>query len=225
MMYFVQRDFGFSGRKLKSAHNCSTIQNPKSKMEVTGFITAGGRSSRMGRDKAWLRLGASTMIERVIAALKPVTRSLAIIANSREYETLGLPVFRDTYEGIGPLEAIRTALANSPTRHVLLAGCDLPFVTSELFSFLIGLAGDHQAVVPRGADGRLEPLCALYTTDALADLIQLIERGERKVSHLFDLIPTRFVDFQELNHLEGSSLFFENINTPEEFSRAIKLIT
>ena len=192
-------------------------------MEVTGFITAGGRSSRMGRDKAWLRLGASTMIERVIAALKPATRSLALIANSREYEALGLPVFRDTYEGIGPLEAIRTALANSPTRHVLLVGCDLPFVTSELFSFIIGLAGDYQAVVPRGADGRLEPLCALYATDALPDLIELIRSGERKVSRLFDRIPTRVVGFQELDHLEGSNLFFENINTPEEFSRAIKL--
>ena len=194
-------------------------------MEVTGFITAGGRSSRMGRDKAWLRLDASTMIERVIAALKPVTRSLAIIANSREYEALGLPVFQDTYTGIGPLEAIRTALVNSPTRHILLAGCDLPFVTSELFSFLVGLAGDHQAVVPRAADGRLEPLCAIYATDALPDLVELIESGERKVSRLFDRIQTRFVDFQELNHLEGSSLFFENVNTPEEFSRAIKLIT
>ncbi|HJQ69501.1 MAG TPA: molybdenum cofactor guanylyltransferase [Blastocatellia bacterium] len=194
-------------------------------MQVSGFITAGGRSSRMGRDKAWLRLGESTMIERVIAALKPVTLSLAIIANGEEYKRLGLPVFKDTYAGIGPLEAIRTALANSPTRHVLLAGCDMPFVTSELFSLLVGLAGDHLAVVPRGADGRLEPLCALYARDALPRIIELIEGGERKVSRLFDLIRTRVVDFHEMNHLEGSSLFFENVNTPEEFSRATKLTT
>jgi len=179
----------------------------------------------MGRDKAWLRLGDSTMIERVIAALKPVTQSLAIIANSQEYEALGLPVFRDTYIGIGPLEAIRTALANSPTRYILLAGCDLPFVTQELFSLLFGAAGDYQAVVPVGPDRRLEPLCAVYTTDALPDLVKLIESGERKVSRLFDRIPTRIVDFQELSHLKGSSLFFENINTPEEFDRAIKLTT
>ena len=90
-------------------------------------------------------------------------------------------------KGIGPLEAIRTALANSPTRHALLAGCDLPFVTSELFSFLHWACGRltrRSCLV--GADGRLEPLCALYTTDACADVIQLIESGERKVSRLFD---------------------------------------
>ena len=194
-------------------------------MEISGFITAGGRSSRMGRDKAWLRLGPSTMIERVIHALKPVTSSISIIANKDEYKKLGLPVFRDTYTGIGPLEAIRTALANSPTRRVLLVGCDLPFVTSELFSFLIAIEGDHQAVVPRAADGRLAPLCAIYTTESLPELTSLIQSGVRKVACLFDRIPTRFVEFNELNYLKGSNLFFENINTPEEFSRAIKITT
>lgn len=194
-------------------------------MQVSGFITAGGRSSRMGLDKAWLKVGGTTMIERVIAAIKPVAASLAIIANKEEYEALGLPVFRDTRAGIGPLEAIHTALANSPTRHALLAGCDLPFVTSELFSCLIRLAGDYHSVVPIGADGRLEPLCAVYTIDSLPRVIELIESGERKVARLFDHIPTRFVEFYELTHLKGSSLFFENINTPEEFSRAIKLTT
>lgn len=194
-------------------------------MEISGFITAGGRSSRMGQDKAWMRLGGSTMIERVIDALKPVTASISIIANKEEYKNLGLPVFRDTYAEIGPLEAIRTALANSPTRRVLLVGCDLPFITSELFSFLLRLEGDHQAVVPIAADGRLAPLCAVYTTDSLSEVTSLIESGERKVARLFDRIPTRFIGFDELNHLKGSSLFFENINTPEEFSRAIKIIT
>ena len=194
-------------------------------VEVSGFITAGGRSSRMGQDKAWLRLGGSTMIERVINALKPVATTISIIANKEEYKNLGLPVFRDTYAGIGPLEAIRTALANSPTRRVLLVGCDLPFVTPELFAFLIGLEGDQQAIVPVGRDGRLEPLCALYTTDSLTEVTSLIESGERKVARLFDRIPARFVGFDELNHLKGSSLFFENINTPEELSRVIKIIT
>jgi molybdopterin-guanine dinucleotide biosynthesis protein A len=194
-------------------------------MDVSGFITAGGRSSRMGQDKAWLRLGDSTMIERVINALKPVAASVSLIANKEEYKNLGLPVFADTNAGIGPLEAIRTALANSPTRRVLLVGCDLPFVTSELFSFLVGLGGDHRAVVPIGADGRLEPLCAVYTTDGLPEVTSLIESGERKVARLFDRIPARFVGFDELSHLKGSSLFFENINTPEEFSRVIKIIT
>src|SRR2546422_10322741 len=149
-------------------------------INATGFITAGGRSSRMGTDKAWLELGGRAMIEQVIAALAPVTSSLAIVANSPEYARLGLPVFADQHTGIGPLEAIRTALANSATSRILLVGCDLPFVTEDLFRFLLNLPEEHQAVVPVGPDGRLEPLCAVYSADLLPVVTNLIARGERK---------------------------------------------
>src|SRR5215831_1707200 len=97
-------------------------------MGVTGFITAGGRSSRMGRDKAWLMLDGRPMIEHVVSALSPAADTVAIIANDDEYKKLGRPVFADSAAGIGPLEAIRIALANSKTERVLLVGCDMPFV-------------------------------------------------------------------------------------------------
>ncbi|MGA9769072.1 MAG: molybdenum cofactor guanylyltransferase [Blastocatellia bacterium] len=191
---------------------------------VTGFVTAGGRSSRMGRDKAWLELDGQTMIERVIAAIKPVTTEVAVIANSPEYERLGLPVYPDTQIGIGPLEAIRTALAKASTPRVVLVGCDLPFVTAELFSFLLGLKGDHQAIVPVGADERLEPLCAVYSTEALASVTRLIESGGRKVSLLFEQIRTRRVVFDEICHLPGAELFFENVNTHEQYLHALEVL-
>lgn len=178
----------------------------------------------MGRDKAWLELDGQTMIERVIVAIKPVTTSVSIIANSPEYERLGLPVYSDTHTGIGPLEAIRTALANARTPRVLLVGCDVPFVTTELFSFLLRLKGDYQAVVPVGADERLEPLCAVYSTDALSRVTGLIENGRRKVSLLFEQVRTRLVTFDEIGHLPGAGLFFENVNTPEEYSRALEVL-
>jgi len=193
-------------------------------MEATGFVTAGGRSSRMGSDKAWLELGGQTMIERVIAAVAPVTSSVAIIANDPQYARLGLPVFADTNRGVGPLEAIRTALVNSSTLRVVLAGCDLPFVTSELFSFLLGLEGGHQTVVPLSREGLLEPLCAVYSTESLAVVTELIASGERKVQWLFDRVPTRFVAFAEINHLSGAELFFENVNTRQEYFRAVQLL-
>jgi molybdopterin-guanine dinucleotide biosynthesis protein A len=164
------------------------------------------------------------MIERVIAAVAPVTSSVAIIANDPKYARLGLPVFADTNRGVGPLEAIRTALLNSNSSRVVLAGCDLPFVTSELFSFLLGLQGGHDTVVPLSREGLLEPLCAVYSTDALAVVTELIASGERKVQRLFDRVPTRFLAFDEISHLQGAELFFENVNTPGEFERAARLL-
>jgi molybdopterin-guanine dinucleotide biosynthesis protein A len=193
-------------------------------MEATGFVTAGGRSSRMGTDKAWLDLGGQAMIERVIAAVGPVTSSVAIIANDPQYARLGLPVFADTNRGVGPLEAIRTALVNSNTSRVVLAGCDLPFVTSELFSFLLHLEGGHQTVVPLSREGLLEPLCAVYSTEVLAVVTELIARGERKVKRLFDRVPTRFLAFDEISQLQGAELFFENVNTRQEYCRAVRIL-
>jgi molybdenum cofactor guanylyltransferase len=191
---------------------------------ATGFITAGGRSSRMGMDKAWLDLGGRAMIEHVIAELVPATDRLAIIANSPEYERLGYPIFADSQPDIGPLEAIRTALSNALTPQVLLVGCDLPFVTTDLFKLLLSTPGNQLATVPIGPDGRLEPLCAIYRAEALPAVTELIRQGERKVSFLFDRIPTRFVPFEKLTHLTGSEVFFENINTPEDYDRALDML-
>jgi len=174
----------------------------------------------MRTDKAWLELGGRPMIEHVIAALAPVTSRLAIIANSPVYDRLGYPVFADLNTGIGPLEAIRTALSNALTSRVVLVGCDLPFVTADLFKRLLSISGNQQATVPVYADGKLEPLCAVYCREALAVVTNLISRGERKVSRLLDRVPTRLVPIEELRDLKGSELFFQNINTPEDYAQA-----
>lgn len=189
--------------------------------DVAGFVTAGGRSSRMGKDKAWLELAGRPMIKHVIAALQPVTTTVSIIANDSEYAKLGFPVLQDSHRGIGPLEAIRISLLNTKSPRALLVGCDLPFVTSELFNLLVSLDGPYEAVVPMSANQKLEPLCAIYCSSALNAVDRLIASGERKISLLYDRIPTRFVRFEELQHLAGSGLFFNNVNTPGDYAQAI----
>jgi len=175
----------------------------------------------MGKDKAWLEIAGRPMIEHVIAALQPVTTSVSIIANDSEYARLGYPVLPDSQSGIGPLEAIRISLVNTKGPRALLVGCDLPFVTPELFKFLVSLDGPYEAVVPMSANQKLEPLSAIYCTSALNVVHNLIVSGARKVSLLYDRVPTRFVRFEELNHLAGSELFFNNVNTPGDYVQAI----
>jgi len=189
-------------------------------VETAGFVTAGGLSSRMAKDKAWLDLGGQPMIERVIAALKPVSANVSIIANDPDYSRLGLPVFEDKVKGTGPLEAIRTALTNTDFSQILLVGCDLPFVTPELFRYLLRVQDNNQVVVPVGPDEKLESLCAIYCKEVLPRVEELIESGKRKVRNLFAMATTRFVGFNELQHLSGSDLFFDNVNTPSDYLRA-----
>ena len=188
-----------------------------------GFVTAGGRSSRMGRDKAWLDLGGRPMITYVMDSLRPVVRGLAVIANGDDYELLGVPVFQDLNKGIGPIEAVRVALAASQHDRVILAGCDLPFVTTELFTYLLNHAGKYQSVVPLGPDNKPEPLCAIYSRSSLPKVQGMIEAGQFKISPLYDLVDTVFIQFEDISGLPGSALFFENINTPEQYSRALAL--
>ena len=160
------------------------------------------------------------MIQRVIEELLHVTPAVSVIANDPEYDRLGFPVLADLNSGIGPLEAIRVALAASLAPRVLLVACDLPFVTAELFEFLLTRIEGHQAVVPLSTDGRLEPLCAIYSTEALGHVTELIGSGERKVSRLFDRVRARLVPFEDLNELDGAERFFINVNTPEDYARA-----
>ena len=175
----------------------------------------------MGIDKAWLEIEGQPLIERTLASVRAVTSSVAIIANTEGYGSLGVAVFADTHQGIGPLEAVRVALSNTETNRVLLVACDLPFLTPELLGFLLSIPSNNEAVVPLNADNRLEPLCAIYCKDSLEVVKELIKRGESKMAKLFDEVPTRFVEFNVIRELDGSSLFFENINTPEDYERAL----
>jgi molybdopterin-guanine dinucleotide biosynthesis protein A len=103
-------------------------------------------------------------------------------------------------------------------------GCDMPFVTTELFCFLLGVGGEYEAVVPTGPDDQLEPLCAVYSTRATNSITLLIENGARKVGMLFDQVSTRIVSFRELCHLPGAQFFFHNVNTAHEYARAVEII-
>ena len=174
----------------------------------------------MGKDKAWLEIDGRPMIQRVIEEMLRVTPAVSVIANNSEYGRLGLPVLADLNSGVGPLEAIRVALASSLGPSALLVGCDLPFVTAEFLGFLIARVEGVQVTVPLSRDGQPEPLCAIYSTEVLGEVTALIATGERKVSRLFDRVRTRLIPFEDFSHLSGAERFFINVNTPQDYIRA-----
>jgi molybdopterin-guanine dinucleotide biosynthesis protein A len=193
-------------------------------IDVDGFVTAGGRSSRMGEDKAWLEINGRPMIERVISAVREATPRVSLIANDASYSSFGLPVIPDVNRGIGPLEAIRVALSRTSGSYALMVGCDLPMVTSELLLFLLDLREEYEAVVPIGPDGKWETMCAVYSRALLPKATTLIEQGARAVRSLLDVANVRTVPFEELRHLGGSKSFFENVNSQADYERVVGLL-
>jgi len=193
-------------------------------MAISAFIMAGGRSSRMGTDKAWLRIGEQFVIERVINALKPVCDQLAIVtskAKRAEYEKLGLTVFTDIIKDYGPLGGIHAALTNSKNERVLIAACDLPFVTTELFERLINVSTDYEIVVPLNQQSKTEQMCALYTKSCVPSIEIFFDEGVRTPRSLFESRKTKYLEWIELSGLPGAEHFFDNLNTPEDYKRAM----
>ena len=104
---------------------------------ITGFVLAGGKSSRMGKDKGLMLMNGTTMIEHSIRALTPLCTSIIIIANNNNYKNLGYQVYSDNIKDSGPLSGICTGLSLTKTNINFFTTCDSPFVNSELLSVLI----------------------------------------------------------------------------------------
>ncbi|MGH9849904.1 MAG: molybdenum cofactor guanylyltransferase [Blastocatellia bacterium] len=208
-----------------------------------GFIQAGGRSSRMGQDKAWLEIEGRPMIERVIAAVRPVVEHLGIIINAanpqvgryeRLAESCDAELIFDLYEHRGPLGGIHTALTHcGANESALILACDLPFITTGFLSFLsdIHQQTDPQSqspnpqsiTVPLDQSNRLQSLAAIYDQLCKAAIEQMLTANELKVDLLYSRVSTCHLSFAEFAHLPNAARFFININTPEEYRAALKL--
>lgn len=187
--------------------------------DIEGFILIGGKSSRMGADKAQLRLGRQSFVERIAAALLSISDSVRVVG--AEGAGGRWPIVADVHKEWGALGGLHAALDACRAEWAAIVACDLPFVTVELFERLADLRGSFDAVVPIQSDARLQPLCALYRTSAcLSRARELIAEGERRPRRLVELVSARRVGFDELADLRGAELFFTNVNTPSDYARA-----
>jgi molybdopterin-guanine dinucleotide biosynthesis protein A len=193
--------------------------------DVQGFILVGGASRRMGQDKAQLRLGSATMIERIAGQLSAATSSVTLVGSPQAYVGHTLPAIPDVYEKWGALGGIHAALAAAKTDWIIVIACDLPFATHELFKRLKSFADETvDAIVPIQPDGRPQPVCALYRRQTcLPEIETLIRAGEHTPRALLTNVRTRYVQFAEVRDFPGAANFFLNLNTPEDFERAKQL--
>lgn len=190
-------------------------------MLVSGFVTAGGQSRRMGQNKALMNFQGRTLIEHSLASLQAVAQQVGIIADSLSlYEHLNVACYPDEWPGLGPLAGIATALHFAQHPYVVVLGCDMPFITKELLEILLTQAVGYQVCVPKDHTGQLQPLCAIYHKTCRPAIEQLINLGSYAPRQLFDKVATNIIDFTALAHLTKAAHLFDNINTQADFSRA-----
>jgi len=192
----------------------------------TGLVFAGGRSERMGRDKALLPLLGRTLLERAVAALREAGGAPLVLGPRREGIGFDRVRFIDeTAEGgdrIGPLGALRHGLRACETTVAVALACDLPLVPPEFLRFLAAEAANHAAVVPR-ARGELQVLAAAYTTSCLEAIERRVDSGRFSVHGFLDEVKARFVQADELAPFGGEEIFL-NVNTPEDLAAASRIL-
>jgi molybdenum cofactor guanylyltransferase len=188
--------------------------------QVSGFVLAGGKSTRMGQDKARLELNGRTLLEHGLAALRAVCRDVAILGRYDLYGQLA-PVYEDIFPGCGPLGGIHAALSNSLTEYNLIIAVDTPFLVPGFLSYLAERAVATGAVVttPEIA-GYTQPLCTVYSLAFLPIAERALGSSSYKITPLFPRGQTLVITESELRRFAFSAEMFENLNTPEDMERA-----
>jgi molybdenum cofactor guanylyltransferase len=188
---------------------------------MSGFILAGGGSSRMGRDKARLELGGVPLILRTARLVESVAGAPAIIGNPEAYRAFDLPAIADDWPGAGPLGGIATALRAAATPWSLVVATDLPFLTREWLEYLIarGLASSADAVLPMNARGA-EPLCAMYHQRAAPAIRRALERGTRKITDGLLDVQVETIPPAEWKGFDSEGFLLKNMNSPEDYEEA-----
>ena len=189
----------------------------ESRPDLSAFILAGGKSTRMGADKAFVMFEGRTLLARALDLAQSVSSNVRIVGSHEKFAPFG-SVVEDIFREQGPLGGIHAALRSSATELNVMLAVDMPFVSREFLQYLIGqprAASEAVVVVPRD-DGALQPLCAVYRRE-FADAAENALRARRnKIDALFAVLPTRVIEEEELEGAGFSRDIFRNLNTPEE---------
>jgi molybdopterin-guanine dinucleotide biosynthesis protein A len=190
-------------------------------MEVTGAILSGGKSRRMGRDKATIQVHDRTLIERTYEVAKKVFTDIMVVSSVHDMlPGIETRIVKDVLPVPGSLTGVVSALLYAETPYVFVLGCDMPFLTEGSIRYLISEVHGEGIVIPRTEVG-FEPMHAIYHRSCISAMLVAIERGRMKIGDLLPFFCVRTVPSNPLFFNHGVSVFM-NINTREDLRRAEK---
>ncbi|WP_371379972.1 molybdenum cofactor guanylyltransferase [Sporomusa aerivorans] len=190
-------------------------------MAVSGIILAGGRSSRMGRDKTLLPFDNETLIERTVKKLINFTDEVIVASNSTaKYNFAGIREVPDLYPGMGPLAGMHAGLLAARNQYSFIVSCDMPLFTIELAKYLLARREGYDVIAPE-LKNCWEPLCAVYSRNCIGAMEQCLQAGISKVYLFYPQVKVLKVAERELETVGNLEELFLNLNTPEDLNRLI----
>jgi len=189
----------------------------KKESDITGLILVGGRSSRMGRDKAFLELAGKPIFQRILEVFQECFAEVCLAGNRGErFAHLGLRLLEDIFPG-SALGGIYSGLYHATTPYVFVSSCDIAFPSPQVIRNLCSRRQGADAVVVRKPEG-CEPLFALYSKQCLGPMKKHLESGDCCAYGYYPQVRVRYVPEKDLAQLDPEGRAFLNINTPEEFA-------
>jgi molybdopterin-guanine dinucleotide biosynthesis protein A len=193
---------------------------------ISIVLQAGGKSSRMGKDKAIIPFLGIPIIQRLMQRFDGIGTELLVITNDiRGYKTLEVPLFEDIIPDRGALGGLYTALSVASEPLVGLIAADMPFANPDLISYQIQIIqqSGFDAVIP-GTDQGIEPFHSVYRRESCLPLVKnAIEKDLWKMISWHDQARIKILNPEEIRNITGSDYTFLNLNTPEEFLEAEKI--
>jgi molybdopterin-guanine dinucleotide biosynthesis protein A len=189
-------------------------------LSACGVILAGGKSSRMGVNKALLEFEGEPLVQRLAQRFQRWFAQVVVVTNTPEvYAFLGLPMAGDRVPGLGPLGGLEAGLTASRFEHAFFCACDMPFVAEAFVQHLVRLAPGHEIVVPQ-VDGEFEPMHAVYSRLLLPRIAGNLESKRLRLTSIFEGAQLRVVPEAEVRRFGDPAQLFFNCNTPAEFAQA-----
>jgi molybdopterin-guanine dinucleotide biosynthesis protein A len=196
------------------------MKNTKRATDLSIAIMAGGKSVRMGTDKAFVPFRGKTMIEHVIERVQGLSEDIFIVTNKPEsFEVFGFPTVSDIYQNCGPLGGIHTALHHLLSGHLLIVACDMPWLERDLLDYMISVRAEGDIVVPRW-DKFPEPLHAIYSKTCQGPVEDSLDSGVLKVVGFYGKVTVRYVERNEIERFDPHGRSFANLNTPTDIEDA-----
>jgi len=184
--------------------------------DMTGIILAGGKSRRMGEDKSFILFLGRPLIEVLIDKISPLFKDLIIVTNKPYlYQKYNVRTERGIVKDRGPLAGIHAGLVSSKDRYNFIFACDMPFLNQDLIKYMLKEIDGYDVVIPE-YEGRLQPLCAIYSKQCIEPIENELSRNNLKIRDFLQYVKVRVIDEKEISRFISSQPFFANINTPQD---------
>lgn len=191
--------------------------------KMTGIILAGGKNTRIGVNKAFLKIHDTIIIEEIITKLSKSFSKTIVITNAHKfYRYLGVELVKDIIPDKGSLGGIYTALVTSKSHHNFVIACDMPFVSHELIEYMIANAEGYDVIIPK-LNNCFEPLHAIYSKNCIRPIKEQLDCNNLKILDFFDKVKVKYISEEKINQFDSRGITFFNINTKENIFEAERI--